>query len=268
MIVTNCDNVWYCPKYSNRDITTVVLKLVDREIYFTSGYCDINLDIPPKLTELMEEVNHPVLMGLDTNAHSQVWGMAENNSRGNAMEEFIIMNELIVWNRGTTPTFSTVGRGQTIIDVTLCTEELTENIQEWKVDETDYGSDHRMLTYKLLTKAPKRPTGWAYDKADWNKFRELTELRSKRWLKPDRWTPNELDHQVKLLERDMFESMKLSCPATGLGKGKKPRDAPWWSQELADLRTMMSMAQKRAQRSDDPVLHETYLEIRREYKSK
>ena len=65
--------------------------------------------------------NVEIIMGIDTNSHSTIYG-DDTNSRWKDMEEFIIDNGLSVENIGKIPTFETI-RGNlkmaTCIDVTL-----------------------------------------------------------------------------------------------------------------------------------------------------
>ena len=62
-----------------------------------SIYCDITLEmVQPFLNELMGFVNsnrYPVLIGMDSNAHSSLYGK-DTNKRGELLEDFILENGL------------------------------------------------------------------------------------------------------------------------------------------------------------------------------
>ena len=91
-------------------------------------------------------------MGVDSNAHSQLYG-PDTNKRGEAFEEFILMQGLLVENRGTMPTFETI-RGDTHlkshIDVTLSKGNV--RIVDWAVCREYNGSDHNTISWSTLDK--------------------------------------------------------------------------------------------------------------------
>ena len=98
-------------------------------------YADINIPhLPPELNNLLEERGDcDVIISMDANAHSPMWGSSASNPRGEMLEEFIFQHGLVICNKGSTPTF--VARGSaTIVDITLCSESMVGDIKGWKVD--------------------------------------------------------------------------------------------------------------------------------------
>ena len=90
-----------------------------------------------KVVKYAENKDSELLVGADTNCHSNLFG-EETNKRGYELEEFIIENGLAVENSGTFPTFETIRankRMATCIDATL-TRDLGDRISNWKVDQT------------------------------------------------------------------------------------------------------------------------------------
>ena len=113
-------------------------------------YCDIAINcVPQELEWLLRDRNGcDILICMDANAHSPMWGSLDTNTRGYMIEEFISHQDLQVCNKGSSPTF--VGRGAgTVIDITLCTRNLLDCISRWRVDPRDQLSNHRRITLRL-----------------------------------------------------------------------------------------------------------------------
>ena len=114
---------WYIDTLSNQDATVIVLKIYNRTTVVASCYLDYNNNtpvIPVWLQAIVDYADHrgyALLMGIDTNCHSSLYGK-ETNKRGEALEDFIASNHLIVENVGLTETFKTKW-GSSIVDVTL-----------------------------------------------------------------------------------------------------------------------------------------------------
>ena len=81
--------------------------------------------------------NYNLIIGMDSNAHSVLWG-DETNSRGEWMEEFILDSNLTIENIGRKPTF--IGR-QTLA--------LNTESKNWKVTDEVTLSDHSLIRFNL-----------------------------------------------------------------------------------------------------------------------
>ena len=105
-------NPWLVGEFTSRDICCVAFSVEGRLVYVASVYLDINLPaIPEEVRGLVDSCNRrglPLLLGMDSNAHSHLWGCEETNARGEALEELIAGRNLTVMNTGTVPTFKTV----------------------------------------------------------------------------------------------------------------------------------------------------------------
>ena len=96
-------NLLLCSSYSSRDVTTCQTLLEDgKEVYIVSVYCDITQQsLPAELDKLLlEKSDANIIIGLDANSHSPMWGCNETNKRGEMMEDFIMDHNLQVCNRG------------------------------------------------------------------------------------------------------------------------------------------------------------------------
>ena len=99
---------WFIETLSNRDLTAIVVKLNNRETLVISAYLDNEERvIQPWLTTVMEHAKqrgYAVLIGMDSNCHSELYGL-ETNKRGEHVEDFLGQYNLRVENQGRTPTF-------------------------------------------------------------------------------------------------------------------------------------------------------------------
>ena len=154
-IITHKCNLLFCPSYSGRDVTTCQTSMEGgEEVFVVSVYCDIlKPDVPCEVVKLLQENRGAnFLIGLDTNAHSPMWGSEDTNSRGEMIEEFITSNNLSVVNRGKGATYIK-GQVSTIIDVTLASRRVWPKIDHWRVSEALHFSDHKRLYFSLKTES-------------------------------------------------------------------------------------------------------------------
>ena len=140
-------NIVFNPELSDPDTATVTwvdANGVLRQI--CSVYCDILKDsINDTLKDAVSNANHlsrPNIIGLDTNAHSGLWGSEDENQRGREFEDFILQNDLLVANEGSEPTYH-CATGKSVIDVTLANDLSFPGIRNWRILDEDFASDHK-----------------------------------------------------------------------------------------------------------------------------
>ena len=130
---------------SSSDFTVALLQQGNNKIYLVSAYLDINKSVISEqfstILDFLSQGNKSAILGMDSNAHSVLWGYPESNNRGEAMEELIFQYDLKILNRGSKPTFQS-HVGSSIIDITLAMGEVYEKINHWRVSDRDYFSDH------------------------------------------------------------------------------------------------------------------------------
>ena len=136
----------------NEDCAVGLLKLDGVLTLIVSTYLDIKKDVVPTwlddIVEYAKKRGYALLIGMDSNAHSVLFG-PESNSRGEQLEEFIIDNGLAVENIGNTPTFQATRQSceiATHIDVTL-SKGLGSLIKNWEVNTNFNGSDHNTIEF-------------------------------------------------------------------------------------------------------------------------
>ena len=163
--------------WCSRDCAAATAKLHGRQILIASIYLDITKPPVPGwlegLMDMAENKKLPVILGIDSNAHSSLYG-PDNNTRGDEFEDFILQHGLEVINTGDTPTFET-RRGscmaQSHIDVTLV-RDLPFDITDWWVDQTYNASDHNTIRFRASEAPLPDQTIRPWSKADWPLFND------------------------------------------------------------------------------------------------
>ncbi len=257
------NDLLFCPTFSGRDVSTCLMRLNDKmSIYISSVYLDILVnELPEPFRRLLDNSNGiQILAGIDTNAHSGLWGSPDTNTRGEWLEQVFFDNPLAVLNSGNTNTFST-SRASSIIDVTVCSDTLLNHLSGWHVSHEDYGSDHKRIEFVIRAKQPKYPRRWDIDNANWKVFQDAIEDRSSKVLPGEIREVSELDKQACKLTKDLNCSLLKATRWKPIRPGKV--EIPWWTEELSSLRSQFKILQRNPDRYDD----EVRLDFRRKYKS-
>ena len=222
-------NATLLPQLCTADVAVVYFK--HQHLLLVSGYCDAKLPmIQDWLTNIMEYVQNKgckIVFGLDSNAHSELYGH-ETDNRGELLEEFIFHHSLAVENRGDTPTFCTL-RGNTLassfIDITL---SKNVNVVDWFVDESFNNSDHNTLSYEVMVhlEPPKLVRPWK--RANWTRFTRI--LQNHEFRNPTLMSPKKLDNTVRLLYRVLNYALNKACPMRP--SKNEENNIIWWNKSL------------------------------------
>ena len=257
-------NAWLVEDLSTPDIVVIHTKIRNMEMLIASVYLDYNDKgvIPPALEKLVEYADSKqwgLLIGMDSNCHSVLFGH-ETNTRGEKLKSFIAETGLVVENIGRQPTYESRGNS-TCIDVTL-TKNLSHVINSWTVDRTYNASDHNTVTFKIGCEAVHLPRVWKWHKANWEKFSD-TVNKYKHGL-PKLIKDEDCEKEVSRIYKTINHAMKISIPKS------KPttvdKNNPWWSKELKDMRNRVSKLYKRKNLSPTTANINLYKETQRSYK--
>ena len=147
-----------------------MLKLNDAKIYIASVYLDIiDTDVVPvnlkRLIEFCKTKNIKLIIAIDSNSHSVLWGK-ETNNRGQILEELILNYELYLENIGRAPTFWARDTS-TVIDITLT---LNVETQDWKFWTRQLCQITTLLHFPLTTQT--------YQQKKYQKLLKLTGINS------------------------------------------------------------------------------------------
>ncbi|XP_067216942.1 uncharacterized protein [Linepithema humile] len=147
------------PHLCSRDVAAVKVNFTDdsgdrKKMVICSAYFshDEGEAVPPapviKLAEYCQEKRLPLIMGCDANAHRTVWGSSDTNERGRKVLEFLASTDLEILNTRDKPTFYTIARRE-VLDITVCSRQLIQEVVEWRVSTEPSLSDHRQITFRI-----------------------------------------------------------------------------------------------------------------------
>ena len=146
-------------EYCTQDLTAVEVttktQTGPKNIVLASAYFpgDAGANLPSRevlgLIEFCEIHKKSLVMGCDSNAHHMVWGGPVTDLRGRTLLEYLNGTSLEIMNQGSEPTYVS-SRGQSWIDLTLASIEISNNIVDWHVSNDLSMSDHRLVYFKIL----------------------------------------------------------------------------------------------------------------------
>ncbi len=241
IILNNNINYWPIEPLSSRDLTVVALDLEHhrKNIYVASSYLDIADPAPSmeldRLTKFCKDKNIPLILGIDANAHSTMWGEELTNRRGGMMEEWLTQQGLQLMNRGRTPTFCPEnGTRSTIIDITVANAAAANLIADWKVNLEEASlSDHRMISYVVQDQVNKEiKLHRNLKKVKWAKFKEALQKISMDILIPQ----IDMDEMAEAITDTIAGALDAVAPKHKLTI--KDKDS-WWTESLNTKRKIL-----------------------------
>ena len=217
-IIASVDvNLTAMESWCNRDCAVALTRIRGVQTVLVSLYLDINTEVQPgwldKLMEMIDGKGYPVIMGVDSNAHSGLYG-TDTNARGNDFEDFVLQYGLNIENRGTIPTFE-VPRGnklvQTHIDVTL-SRGLPSRVHGWRVDRKYNASDHNTIYFEVENNKTEPTLIRPWGKADWGLFTKT--LAETEYGIPTDMSMKKLDKLVTRTYKAIDTALDKACPMT------------------------------------------------------
>ena len=137
----------------------IVYKKADRmqALVVASVYLPIDTAPPTKALEQLvshcESKNLPLVIACDSNSHHTAWGSSECNARGIRSLEYLATTGLEIANIGAKPTYVASNK-RTVIDITLASGSIMQDIHAWEVSKEDTMSDHRRINFLLEQDKP------------------------------------------------------------------------------------------------------------------
>lgn len=138
----NIDIIQY-PKLTTNNIVVVEARTNAWRITLVSFYFEPDQPISSYLEHLgrvgeLTELKWLVIGG-DANAKNIWWGGNKVDQKGEEMLGTLDNMELQILNTEEKPTFDTIRGGQrycSYVDITACTTDLLDRVEDWKVDES------------------------------------------------------------------------------------------------------------------------------------
>ena len=154
-------------------ITAIRLHLHDNTIItlcnlYNQPNQNYNLD---QLPNLLSNLQQPILIVGDFNAHHQLWDINTQNAdqAGMQIEQMIINNNYCCLNESEVATYFSKTHGVlSSVDLSICSAPIVDYF-EWNVTDDLYTSDHYPIIISCLNEvpAPQLPK-YNFSKADWN----------------------------------------------------------------------------------------------------
>ncbi|KAL0811348.1 hypothetical protein ABMA28_009758 [Loxostege sticticalis] len=217
--------------FCSRDLTAVRFLTGPNQqlgnIVLASAYLPGDADIPtPELVSLVEYCDKEqleLIICTDSNAHHTLWSSVKNNTRGEELVNYLISTKLTLINIGSEPTFVN-SRSQTIIDLTLATEAISNLISDWHVSREASCADHRWIRFNLNLTLPRSRPRRQPRKTDRHAFVRMVKsaLDGVGNLTTNSNT-NDIEQQVNKLTSILTNSYEQSCPLTPPMPGPKDR---------------------------------------------
>ena len=233
------------PHLSSPDVSTVYIK--HNDLLIVSGYMDIKLPVIQdwfvKIMDYVGERNCKLLIGIDSNCHSELFGH-ETNKRGEDLEDFVFLHGLEVENRGNIPTFATLKNNQlatSFIDVTL---SKNLEVANWYVDESFNNSDHNTLCYEVMVAPPPPKLVRPWSKANWIKFERI--LANQDFFIPEVMSNKKLDKMVQSLYKAINRALNKACPERPARSDAD--NLNWWNRTLDREAKTLNKQFKKAKR--------------------
>ena len=237
----------FSPELSTSDAT--VLRQGNGSMYLASVYLPFDSPTLPPSSELqrlvtkVKQTGNEVLVGCDANSHHISWGSTNTNKRGQALVEFLNTNDLVTLNTGNVATFVNKIREE-VLDITICSENLINEIQDWRVSREHSFSDHRYIRFKIARPEPNPISFRNKAKTNWTKFGRLikNELEHTNCECP---RTEDIDDNVNRITAVIVKSFEDSCP---LRERKSAHEKPWMTGEIRNIGKEVRRLYNRARR--------------------
>ena len=206
----------------NTDLQAIAVQVnLHRKFTFCSIYISPTEERPTQveLQNLINQLPAPFILMGDMNAHNTLWYDNKIDREGQIIENIILENNLLLLD-GNKFTFCR-GASRSHIDLTLVSPELAADF-EWDTYDDQCSSDHVPVILKTKNKfsVEGRPK-WNFDKADWEKYRNLATLNE------DVKNFSDIDDLTSYITDVIIQAANRSIPKTRPIKGKL--SVPWWN---------------------------------------
>jgi hypothetical protein len=148
--------------------------------------------------------------------------------------KYIAHSNLEILNRGSEPTFVTRVKEQ-VIDITLYSASIWQEIVNWRVSKEVSLSDHRIIRYRMSQSASRVQNPLS---TDWVCYK--TELISGfgDWV-GDILTKDDIENSVNVLQSKIIAANEKACP---LKRARLNQSTLYWRFDLTGLRKVAKWA--------------------------
>ncbi|GBO29950.1 hypothetical protein AVEN_209775-1 [Araneus ventricosus] len=193
---------------------------------FISAYSSPYSNIQETLLEIQEIISslprENIFIGADLNDHNTLWGYSDVDSRGTAIEEFILANNLFINNSSDAPPTFTRNSSKGWPDLSLCTQQMIGEIANWKVLEEPSLSDHHYIAITIDSSV-----------------KNCTFTRNSQ-------NEKDINEATNLLQNCVIEACNKSYRTKNQNLSPTPN---WYTQDLEIEKNRLKALRRRAQRA-------------------
>ncbi|KAF8766434.1 hypothetical protein HNY73_019499 [Argiope bruennichi] len=210
--------------------------------------------------------NENFLVGADLNGHNPLWGYHSTNTRGVAIMDFLLANNLFINNSSDAPPTFTKNTDVGWPDLTFCSQDMITKVASWEVLEEPSFSDHQFIQTTIRTIITSR----IFDRfktlhRNHNKFQKQFQFHVEKLINiiKNCNTQQELNEFTSLLQATIIQA----CNKTFKIKNQPLTENPtWWTDKLEIEKKRIKALRRRAQRSRSEERSEKYLQWKTEVK--
>ena len=217
-------------------MAVALINLERGKVLVASVYLDYNKPVvQPWLQKFMDFADtkqYPILLGIDSNAHSQLYG-PDSNDRGDIFEDFILQHNFKVENIGEKHTFhafrGNAGIGS-CIDVTLTRGLLP--VSDWHVRDMEFnGSDHHTISWSIPLTIPKPVKIRPWHSAKWDEFK--AKVAEHTFEYPVNFTTRKIDKFLQRFNKVIYDALDIACPLRDVKAS--PVEIKWFGKDQKRL---------------------------------
>ncbi|XP_063623904.1 uncharacterized protein LOC134795903 [Cydia splendana] len=248
------------PKLTTDNVVVVSVQTSAWEVILVSLYLEPDQPMEPHLEQL-EKIAKELeprrwIIGGDFNAKSTWWGSPVVDGRGEQLSNTLDELGLHILNRGDTPTFDTT-RGDrhltSYVDVTACSIDILDLVDDWRVDQGLTSSDHNGILFKVkLTKlvgitVHRTTRKFNTKKANWSEFHaKLKQLLLEYKIEKSEIENIDNNTQIEKTVHEFNTAIHEACESSMPKKKTVQRlTLPWWSETLAKMKKEVATKKRR-----------------------
>ena len=257
-------NAWKLTQFSNNDICTIGVKSNGKIFILVSGYFPYDSpDFPPdqlvkNLAVYCRSKGWGLTISSDANSHNILWGSSDTNGRGEVLADWIFSSDLHICNKGNKPTFCDVRREE-VIDVTFCSTNMLDCVENWHVSDDLTFSDHNRIEFYIVTDMDVSNPNPAYRNVRKTDFIKYNNILKDNIIS---CTGTTLDDMANELEEAIMSAYKASCKEQKASRKKKPQ---WWTKDLTQSQKKVKKLRQKAIRFRSEENSIAYRDARRDH---
>lgn len=199
-----------------------------------------------ELEEMIQRMGANVIIGGDFNSWNMLWGSKRTDGRGDRLSRWAAAQDIRLINEGSIPT-CVRAQGQSVVDLTWATADISPKIKSWTVLDELTLSDHKYIYYEIHVRRSsedlhrKKYPRWSYKKMDIDMFKETLE-----WTSTSEPPNANAEGRARWIQEILTEACNNSMPKV---KVRAKTCMYWWNDTIARLRIECNKARKKWQKA-------------------